>query len=151
MARKVAKKPEDVRAADQAPEAPPEKVAGPEGSAETSDRTDGTDAAPGEPAGAQGGDAINGQETIGADVPLFEVDLAGNAPQPDAGAEDDGGPDDDTSDGAVTVTCLAEGGRRRLGRRWPAGPTTVPVGILSAEDIAILQGDPRFVVTLTEP
>lgn len=147
MARKAAMKPKDDRAADQAPEAPPEKVAGPEGSTETSDSTDATDAPTRELAGAEGGDALNGQETVGADMPSIEVDLAGNDPQPEAGAADDGGHAEGTAEGVVTVTCLAEGGRRRLGRRWPAGPTTVPAGVLSAEDIAILKGDPRFVVT----
>lgn len=143
MARKAAMKPKDDRATDQAPAAPPEKGPGPEGSAETPDRTDATDGATGEPAGAEDSAALNGQEAVGADVPSIEVDLAGNEPDPDAGAADDGG----HAEGFVTVTCLAEGGRRRLGRRWPAGSTTVPAVLLSAEDIAILKGDPRFVVT----
>lgn len=71
-------------------------------------------------------------------------DAVGNVePSPAAGATVAGGP----GEARIIVTCLAEGGRRRLNRRWPSGPTEVPAGELTADDIAVLRGDPRFSVT----
>lgn len=66
---------------------------------------------------------------------------------PAAGAGGAGGPADGKADGEavrIVVTCFAAGGRRRLGRRWPEGETMLPFGALTARDIAILRGDPRF-------
>ena len=41
----------------------------------------------------------------------------------------------------VVVTCTVAGGRRRAGRRWPAGTTRVARSELSAEDIEALNED----------
>lgn len=41
----------------------------------------------------------------------------------------------------VVVTCGVAAGRRRAGRRWPAGETRVPAYELSADDLAALQDD----------
>lgn len=44
------------------------------------------------------------------------------------------------------VTCHREGGRRRAGRRWDHGDTTVCDGELTDYQLALLQGDPQFAV-----
>ena len=82
--------------------------------------------------------AQGGEETILAAY----KDALGNV-DPADGATGAGGP----GEARIVVTCLAEGGRRRLGRRWPSGPTEVPAGELTDDDIAVLRGDPRFSVT----
>lgn len=46
----------------------------------------------------------------------------------------------------VTVVCHRDGGRRRAGRRWPQGETTVPASDLLPYELAMLQGDPQFTV-----
>lgn len=48
-----------------------------------------------------------------------------------------------------TVTCLIAAGRRRGGRRWPAGPTTVNIADLSDEDWRAVEADP--VLTVSTP
>lgn len=48
----------------------------------------------------------------------------------------------------VTVICHAPDGRRRLGRRWPAGKTPVPLADLSDTDIELLRADPGFSVIM---
>lgn len=83
--------------------------------------------------------AQGGEETI---LPA-DKDALGNV-DPADGATGAGGP----GEARIVVTCLAEGGRRRLGRRWPSGPTEVPAGELTDDDIAILRGDPRFSVAV---
>lgn len=83
--------------------------------------------------------AQGGEETI---LPADKGAL-GNV-DPADGATGAGGP----GEARIVVTCLAEGGRRRLGRRWPSGPTEVPAGELTDDDIAILRGDPRFSVAV---
>ncbi len=46
----------------------------------------------------------------------------------------------------ITVMCHREDGRRRVGRRWPKGETTVPADELSDFQIAQLEADPQFTV-----
>ena len=75
---------------------------------------------------------------------LTQVDAAGNVLSPAAGASAAGGPADEP--GTLRVICHVEGGRRRLGRRWPKGETPVPEDELTVTDIALLEGDPRFTV-----
>ena len=46
----------------------------------------------------------------------------------------------------LIVTCHQEGGRRRAGRRWQQGETTVSVAELSDDQIEWLRGDPLFMI-----
>ena len=55
-------------------------------------------------------------------------------------------PDMAIQDAGLIVTCHREGGRRRAGRRWEHGDTTVCDGELTDYQLALLQGDPRFTV-----
>lgn len=91
----------------------------------------------------------------GDDIEIIGIDLAtpeptelaasGNVPPPDSGAGGDGGLGMASE---ITVICHAEGGRRRLGRRWPQGETHVPLDRLSDTDIELLRADPQFSVIL---
>lgn len=45
-----------------------------------------------------------------------------------------------------TVVCHREGGRRRAGRHWPEGETTVPADELTDYELAQLDGDPAFTI-----
>lgn len=62
------------------------------------------------------------------------------------------GEDDATADIAasdpqtITVICHRPDGRRRGDRRWPHGPTSVPVGALTDFQLAQLEADPHFTV-----
>lgn len=60
----------------------------------------------------------------------------------------DAHPVPDAAAGEITVICHAPGGRRRLGRRWPAGKAFVPLADLSDTDIELLRADPQFSVIL---
>lgn len=51
---------------------------------------------------------------------------------------------------AFIVTCHRQGGRRRAGRRWEHGATTVALGGLTAYELALLHGDPQFTVTAVD-
>lgn len=113
-----------------------------EGANDAGDTAEALLQAPGDPAGSapvQGGEAETLPATHDA-PPSPVVDAVGNGPAADAAASAVGGPAD------ITVICHAKGGRRRLGRRWPDGETTVAEGDLSDTDIALLRGDPRFTV-----
>ncbi len=66
-----------------------------------------------------------------ADAGFLDVDLASTA-----------------RPGEITVICHAPDGRRRLGRRWPAGKAFVPLADLSDADIELLRADPQFSVIL---
>lgn len=62
-------------------------------------------------------------------------------------------PGDATDDAPITgtvllVTCSVAAGRRRAGRRWPAGTTRVAASALSAEDLEALRGDVMLRVEL---
>lgn len=46
----------------------------------------------------------------------------------------------------ITVICHREDGRRRVGRRWPKGETTITADELSDFQIAQLEADPQFTV-----
>lgn len=48
----------------------------------------------------------------------------------------------------ITVTCLIAAGRRRGGRRWPAGPTDVKFDDLSDEDWAAVRADPMLATSM---
>lgn len=63
-------------------------------------------------------------------------------------ADQSEGADAEVPEAMISVVCHAEAGRRRAGRRWPAGETRVPASELTEGDIAVLRGDPRFTVTL---
>lgn len=47
----------------------------------------------------------------------------------------------------VTVTCLVKAGRRRAGRRWEGGATTLPADDLSEDQIDALRADPMFALS----
>lgn len=53
---------------------------------------------------------------------------------------------DDLTAPAFVVICHRAGGRRRAGRRWPEGESTVKEFELTAYQLAQLQGDPQFTV-----
>lgn len=62
-------------------------------------------------------------------------------------------PGDATDDAPITgtvllVTCSVAAGRRRAGRRWPAGTTRVAASAFSAEDLEALRGDVMLRVEL---
>lgn len=48
----------------------------------------------------------------------------------------------------ISVVCHSEKGRRRVGRRWAAGETLIPVAALSDYELAQMRGDPLFTVVL---
>lgn len=48
----------------------------------------------------------------------------------------------------ISVVCHSAEGRRRVGRRWAAGETLIPVGALSDYELAQMRGDPLFTVVL---
>lgn len=48
----------------------------------------------------------------------------------------------------IAVVCHSAEGRRRVGRRWVAGETLIPVGDLSDYQLAQMCGDPLFTVVL---
>jgi hypothetical protein len=50
----------------------------------------------------------------------------------------------------ITVFCPLASGRRRAGRRWPAGKTTVPASELSEADMKALIADTYLTVTPAE-
>ena len=62
-------------------------------------------------------------------------------------------PGDATDDAPIAgtvllVTCSVAAGRRRAGRRWPAGTTRVAASAFSAEDLEALRGDVMLRVEL---
>ena len=48
----------------------------------------------------------------------------------------------------ITVTCLIAAGRRRGGRRWPAGPTNVNFDDLTEEEWAAVKADPMLATSM---
>ena len=48
----------------------------------------------------------------------------------------------------ITVTCLIAAGRRRGGRRWPAGPTDVKFDDLTEEEWAAVRADPMLATSM---
>lgn len=50
----------------------------------------------------------------------------------------------------ITVTCRAQAGRRRAGRRW-SGTVTIPVTELDATGFGKVMADPALIVALAEP
>lgn len=98
----------------------------------------------GEDAGASGltqHPAAEGSASAATPDPV--ADLPPSA-TPETGADAGGG----LGDVVGVVVCLVEGGRRRAGRRWAQGETSVRAGELDDIQIAQLQGDPRFRVAL---
>lgn len=85
-----------------------------------------------------GGDAAEQMTEAGmADVPPLDTNLPGDAA------------DDAPITGTVLlVTCSVAAGRRRAGRRWPAGTTRVAASAFSAEDLEALRGDVMLRVEL---
>lgn len=78
-----------------------------------------------------------------------------NAPWPDPAPrpEDATRPEDTPAAPAapeplVAVICLVAGGRRRAGRHWPGGETVLPAGALTEGDVALIQADPLFTLSL---
>lgn len=53
---------------------------------------------------------------------------------------------DDEDAPAYLVICHRDGGRRRGGRRWPHGQTSVREGELTEYELAQLMGDPQFTI-----
>ncbi|MEH7830566.1 hypothetical protein [Gemmobacter denitrificans] len=107
---------------------------------------------------AEATEGAAGPEAAAGAAPLPSPDVAPDAPATEAmpsgdmtpapladpapSATDAGGPVG-ADDAGLMVLCLAAGGKRRAGRRWPQG-LTGPVTDLDEVRIAQLQADPHF-------
>lgn len=173
MARKAATKPKDaadqnsaITPAEQSQAKPEDGAKAPDtgqsgegnGTA-TAEGTSETAPTGGHPAAAQGAEggtqAPSATNTEGADDADQTAEALLHAPgdpvgsAPVQGGEATNLPATHTEavpEAVITVICHVVGGRRRAGRRWDEGKTTVPADVLSEADLSALEADPRFEV-----
>ena len=76
------------------------------------------------------------------------MDAAAAAPAAGSSSSESGGGGKSATEPALRITA-PRGGFRRAGRRW-SGTSTVPVRVLTEDEIAALKAEPRLTVEVVE-